>query len=120
MGDAYGFFDCPAGYRQITAGMPKVRKALNIPSDLELTIAEGPANLSIDRSNDDLREMVRAMERKEFRYAVHARKNASNRDVAKDLYHLLTEMQIDPAWFPEPSEFQPEIYFHEDGEWLRT
>lgn len=117
MGDAYGFFDCPASYEQITAGMPKVRKALAVPSALELTIAEGPRNLSDDPA---LQEMLEAMAEKGIRYGVHARKDAANIEVARDLYNLLNEMQIDPEWFPEPPEYRPEIYFYENEEWLRT
>lgn len=51
-GKAYGFFDCEASKEAIESELPEIRNLVQTPSQLELSLMEGP--------NEDLRSIARA------------------------------------------------------------
>lgn len=48
IGKAYGFFHCRASQQEIEAELPFIRRLVNAPSQLELSLIEGVENLKGD------------------------------------------------------------------------
>jgi hypothetical protein len=110
IGKAYGFFDCKASKAEIEAELPTIRELMQTPSALELSLVEGPENVSGD---DRLKLIAKAANR--MRYGIEATyRGATNRATADELAMILDQAYQSPL-YQEGEQFRGEIVFEENG-----
>lgn len=112
IGEAYAFFNCSSNYEVITEELPKIRKAIGTPSDLELTLIEGPENLTT--KDEGLKEIIRQAMKIPLRYVLKGlQKEVSNRNVSDELSSILNQAYESPS-YSEEEEFLGEVVYKEN------
>jgi len=114
-GKAYAFFDCNASKKEIEDTMPEIRKDAETPSELELSLIEGPSNLNGDA---ELLEIAENAKNSGVRYVIEATyPGKSNRKTADKLVTLMNQTYQSPL-YQHGEPFTGEVTYEENGEYL--
>jgi len=112
VGKAYAFFDCKASKQQIEEVLPRIRARAKTPSELEISLAEGPENISGDNK---LMAIAREAKQAGIRYAMEATyPGATNRQTAAEVSAVLNQAYQSPL-YANKEHFRGEILFKENG-----
>ena len=110
-GKAYGFFDCNATKEEIKGEIPFIRKCVNTPNQLELSLTEDINSLNVD---SDLLEIEQELGSK---YVIEAIcQDYTNKQTADELSAVLNQTYQSPLFKPG-EKFSGEIVFKANGKY---
>ena len=136
MGEAYGFFDCEASKERIEAVLPDIRSDVKTPSELELSLMEGPDGIRGDSklmacydrtrtrmifpegmSTSKRSEMTKKAEKTDVRYVMKAvNPGATNEDAARGLGCVLNCVAHMSSLYD--GAFRGAVVYEENGEYV--
>lgn len=96
IGRAYGFFGCDASRRKIEAELPKIRRLVKTPSQLEFSLAESAGSLGDER----LDNIAQGAERDGSNYTLQAAysdgssEGAANEGAANEVSDVLNQLSL--------------------------
>lgn len=116
-GRAYAFFDCRASKAEIEAELPKIRQCVKTPSNLELTLTEGPCKflgtriLNTPRDIPELRHYIQEAKASKMKYVLEAKyEGATNKQTADELAAVLNQAYQSPL-YADKEEFREAIIY---------
>ena len=115
IGKAYAFFNCDASKKGIEGTLPKIRKAVGTPSELELSLTEG-----MDPIRGDKKLMDLTREAKEFGmdYMLKAEyPGGTNIQTADELASMLNQAYQSPL-YQANEPFSGQIVYKENGDYV--
>jgi len=114
-GQAYGFFYCSAPKATVEAELPKARLHSNAPSELELTLIEGMANV---KGDSRLLALATEAGKSGDNYLLRASlPGGTNVDAAKHLSAILN-MLWGSDLYKSADEFSSDIAYLENGKYV--
>ena len=128
-GNAYAFFDCRASKEQIEAELPTIRQCVKTPSNLELTLTDGPckfigldvlgkAALAGNPVDDQLRAIALEAKESGMRYVLQAKyEGATNRQAADEVASVLNQAYNSPL-YGDKAEFRGGIVYQDKGKYI--
>ncbi|MBI2663611.1 hypothetical protein HYX15_03735 [Candidatus Woesearchaeota archaeon] len=115
MGEAYGFFDCRATKEAIEAELPTIRRLVETPSGLELSLTEGMDNV---RGDSKLVSLAREAGESGIKYMLKANyPDADNNTTADELAGILNQAYQSPL-YKKGEEFKGTIVYEEKGDYI--
>ncbi|MBS3172358.1 hypothetical protein J4438_02150 [Candidatus Woesearchaeota archaeon] len=114
-GKAYGFFYCGASKQEIEAKLPAIRKLVNTPSQLELTLIEGMDNV---RGDEKLTTLAQEAKQDGINYLLQATyPNGTNRQAANEVADILNQAYQSPL-YKTNAEFCGSVVYDEKGDYV--
>ena len=114
-GEAYAFFDCNASYAQINAEIPTIRKLVQAPNHLELTLMEGFDNIGGDSK---ILEIAREAKDAGLKYTFQARyPNATNKQTADEVAGILNQAYQSPL-YENAEPFRGGVFYKQGAEYI--
>ena len=113
IGKAYGFFDCRASKEEIEAEIPTIRKLVQTPSELELSLMlnetfSGPK---------DLASIAREAREAGVKYVIEATyPDRTNKQTAQELGTILNQAYQSPL-YQEGEQFKGQVVYGEGNEY---
>jgi hypothetical protein len=115
IGKAYGFFDCNASKEEIEREIPTIRELVKTPSQLELSLVEGIANL---KGNKKFMTIVKEAEKSRIRYVIEATyPNATNIQTADEVAGVLNQA-YNTNLYKAGKEFFGKIIYKDRGRYI--
>lgn len=115
MGKAYAFFYCNAVKEAIEAELPEIRRLVETPSELELSLIEGMKNVTGD---ERLMDIAREAEEAGINYMLQASyPNRTNRTTSDEVASVVNQM-YQSSLYSEGDPFNGEIVYKEEGEYI--
>jgi len=114
-GKAYGFFDCNATKEQINDEIPFIRKSVNTPSKLEITLTEDINSLNVDPK---VLEIAQEAKESNMKYVMEATcQDYTNEKTADELSAVLNQAYQSPL-YEKGEAFRGEIAYEKNGEYI--
>lgn len=115
VGEAYGFFYCSASKPEIEAEFPEIRKRVDTPSQLELSLIEGMDKVRGDNELIDLAQEAKSIG---MNYMLHLRyPYGTNQDTADVAERILNQTYMSTL-YQEGARFRASIVYKEKGEYV--
>lgn len=115
VGEAYAFFDCSASREEIQREIPKIRSAVNTPSELELYLMNKQDVVS---GNVELRQLFHEAREAGLKYVMKAQyPTATNSQTADELAAVLNQAYQSPL-FKEGEQFRGAIFYKEKDRYV--
>ncbi len=115
IGKAYGFFDCSASRKKIETELPKIRKLVHTPREVDLSLFDDISNI---RGDSNLMSVIEHAKNTGLKYALEASyPSASNRNAANEVATILSQT-YQTHLFDEGEPFRGEIVFEENGKYV--
>ena len=113
-GKAYGFFDCRASKGNIKGELPTIRSLVLTPSELELSLIEGPSNLSGD---SELMKIANQAKEEGIKYVLEGTyPNHTNLQTGKELSAILNQAYQSPL-YQQGESFSGAIVYQDQWEY---
>lgn len=113
IGEAYGFFDCNAPKEEIQAELPIIRKIVNSPSQLEISLVRGMDNIMGDKR---LTALAQEAEQKGRNYMLQATYNGTHKDAADEVASILNQA-YQSHLYRAKEKFNGAIAYEEKGKY---
>ncbi|MCD4694353.1 hypothetical protein K8R62_03275 [bacterium] len=115
IGKAYGFFECKASKIEIELELPSIRKILETPSALELSLVEDMDNV---KGDGKLTAIAQKAKQNGINYMLEVKyPNVTNKDTSDELANILNQAyQSNLYGTGEP--FNGVIVYEENGEYI--
>jgi len=115
VGKAYGFFDCNASKEVIESELPTIRKIVQTPSKLELSLIEDVDNL---KGDNDLMSIAREAKESGIKYIIEATySGATNKETADEVVAILNQAYQSPL-YQDGEQFCRAVFYKELGKYV--
>ena len=112
IGKAYGFFDCDATEEEIKREIPFIRKCVNTPSKLELTLTDDMGSLNTDP------KVLKIAKEADMKYVMKASyPDATNEQTADELSAVLNQAYQSDL-YQSGERFNGKIIYEKNGEYI--
>ncbi|MGV8151703.1 MAG: hypothetical protein ACP5OG_01355 [Candidatus Nanoarchaeia archaeon] len=115
-GEAYAFFDCNACKGEIEETIPVIRKMINAPGKLELSLKDGINPDDFEEA--ELASIAREAKDEGINYVLEAKyEGATNRQTADELA-LIMNQAYQSQLYQKGEQFRGAIFYKEEGRYL--